>query len=108
MHQKYIFLSAWIARDICIVASRSSGKSFLMAVYIMARCLLFPNYVVALMAPDGKQSKMLFKKIEDIATHKLDSIKNRSNVFYNEVVKGPNSNGLNCKIYKIAPLYSNI
>lgn len=41
----------------------------------------------------GKQSKMLFKKIEDIATHKLDSIKNRSNVFYNEVVKGPNSSG---------------
>ena len=36
---------------------------------------------------------MLFKKIEDIATHKLDSIKNRSNVFYNEVVKGPNSSG---------------
>lgn len=51
-HQKYILLSAWIARDVCIVASRSSGKSFLMAVYIMARCLLFPNYVVALMAPD--------------------------------------------------------
>ena len=92
-HQKYILLSAWIARDVCIVASRSSGKSFLMAVYIMARCLLFPNYVVALMAPDGKQSKMLFQKIEDIATHKLESIKNRSNVFYNEVVKGPNSNG---------------
>lgn len=79
-----------------------------MAVYIMARCLLFPNYVVALMAPDGKQSKMLFQKIEDIATHKLESIKNRSNVFYNEVVKGPNSNGLNCKIYKIAPLYSDV
>jgi hypothetical protein len=83
----------WTASNVCVVASRASGKSFLIAVYIMTRCLLFPNYVVALMAPDGKQSKMLFQKLEDIATHKLDSIKNRSDVFYNEVIKGPNSTG---------------
>lgn len=36
---------------------------------------------------------MLFQKIEDIATHNLESIKNESDVFFNEVVKGPNSNG---------------
>ena len=92
-HQKYAFLSMWTAKDVCIVASRASGKSFLLAVYIMTRCLLFPNYIVAIMAPDGKQSKMLFQKIEDLATHQLSSIKNKSNVFLNEIVKGPNSNG---------------
>ena len=47
------------------------------------------------MAPSGAQSKLLFQKIEDIAKHKVDSIKNKSNVFYNEVRKGPNSDGLN-------------
>lgn len=51
-HQKYIFLSMWNAKSICILASRASGKSFIVAVYIMARCLLFPNYEVALMSPD--------------------------------------------------------
>lgn len=92
-HQKYIIDSAWAANNICIVASRSSGKSFLMAVYIMARCLLFPNYVVALMAPDGKQSKMLFQKIEDIAKHRIESVSCDSYVFWNELIQGPNSDG---------------
>ena len=51
-HQKYIFLSMWNAKSICILASRASGKSFIVALYIMARCLLYPNYKVALMSPD--------------------------------------------------------
>ena len=37
---------------------------------------------------------MLFAKIEDIAKHRIPTIKNRSDVFYNEVVKSPNSDGL--------------
>lgn len=89
----------WTASNVCIAASRSSGKSFLMAVYIMAKCLLWPSLQVAIMAPSGAQSKLLFQKIEDIAKHKVDSIKNTSNVFYNEVRKGPNSDGL-----MVAPL----
>lgn len=52
-HQKYIFLSMWNAKNICILASRASGKSFIVAIYIMARCLLYPNYKVALMSPDS-------------------------------------------------------
>ena len=42
----------WNASNICVLASRASGKSFIIALYIMARCLLFPNYSVALMSPD--------------------------------------------------------
>ena len=83
----------WTASRVCITASRSSGKSFLMAVYIMTRCLLFPNYQVAIMANSGAASKLLFQKIEELALHKIDTIKNQSDVFYNEVQKGPNSNG---------------
>ena len=59
----------------------------------MAKCLLWPSLQVAIMAPSGAQSKLLFQKIEDLAKHKVDSIKNKSNVFYNEVRKGPNSDG---------------
>ena len=51
-HQKYIFLSMWNAKSICVLASRASGKSFIVALYIMVRCLLFPNYSVALLSPD--------------------------------------------------------
>ena len=83
----------WNAKSICILASRASGKSFIVAIYIMARCLLYPNYKVALMSPDGKQSKLLFSKIEDIAKHRIPTIRNKSNVFYNEVEKGPNTDG---------------
>ena len=36
---------------------------------------------------------MLFAKIEDLAKHRIPTIKNRSDVFYNEVVKSPNSDG---------------
>lgn len=42
----------WNASNICILASRASGKSFIVALYVMARCLLFPNYSVALLSPD--------------------------------------------------------
>ena len=59
----------------------------------MTRCLLFPNYQVAIMANSGAASKLLFQKIEELALHKIDTIKNQSDVFYNEVQKGPNSNG---------------
>ena len=69
----------WNAKSICILASRASGKSFLVALYIMARCLLYPNYKVALMSPDGKQSKLLFSKIEDIAKHRIPTIRNKWN-----------------------------
>ena len=41
----------------------------------------------------GKQSKLLFGKLEDIAKHRIPTIRNKSNVFYNEVEKGPNSDG---------------
>lgn len=38
----------WTASNVCIAASRSSGKSFLMAIYIMAKCLLWPSLQVAI------------------------------------------------------------
>lgn len=41
----------------------------------------------------GKQSKLLFAKIEDIAKHRIHTIRNESDVFYNEVKKGPNTDG---------------
>lgn len=47
-HQKLIFLNMWTASNVCIAASRSSGKSFLMAIYIMAKCLLWPSLQVAI------------------------------------------------------------
>ena len=96
----------WVAQNVCIVASRASGKSFLLAVYIMLRCLLFPNYTVAVMAPDGKQSKMVLDKLWDIATHKLSTIKNKSNVFVNETIKGPNSDGLHKGDFYYIELYN--
>ena len=101
-HQKYIFLSIWNSQSSCILASRASGKSFIIAVYIMARCLLFPNYEVALLSPDGKQSKLLLGKVEDLAKHRITTLKNKSNVFFNEVVKSPNSDGFHHSDFDIS------
>lgn len=105
-HQKYIFLSMWNAQSICILASRASGKSFIVAVYVMTRCLLFPNYEVALMSPDGKQSKLLLGKVEDLAKHRIPTIKNKSNVFFNEVKKSPNSDGFHHGDFDYLQLYN--
>lgn len=105
-HQKYIFLSIWNSQSSCILASRASGKSFIIAVYIMARCLLFPNYEVALLSPDGKQSKLLLGKVEDLAKHRITTLKNKSNVFFNEVVKSPNSDGFHHSDFDYLTLYN--
>ena len=72
----------------------------------MARCLLFPNYEVALLSPDGKQSKLLLGKVEDLAKHRITTLKNKSNVFFNEVVKSPNSDGFHHSDFDYLTLYN--
>jgi hypothetical protein len=86
-HQKYILMSMWNASTVCILASRASGKSFLLAPYIQARSILYPNYNTCILAPTGGQAKLLFAKIENLAKHKIGSIKNSSDVFLNEIIK---------------------
>lgn len=86
-HQKYIFLNAWVANVSVVLASRSSGKSYLATPFIMARSLLFPNHSTYLLAPSGQQSQMLFQKMEDLAKGQIASALGVTTFFLDECVK---------------------
>jgi len=113
-HQKYILLSMWNASTICILASRASGKSFLLSPYMMARSILFPNYTTVILAPTGKQAKLLFSKMEDLAKHQIQSVANNSDVFANEIVKNSsdtdgflhNYDSYSCELFNGSTVYT--
>lgn len=86
-HQKYVILSTWCARSAVWLMSRSSGKSFLSAPYVMARSVLIPSHSTFIMAPTGKQSKTTFLKIKDLALNNMQTAAGLTEVFREEVVR---------------------
>ena len=86
-YQKYVFLNTWVSEHAVWVMSRNAGKSFLGALYMMTRAILFPNCKIYIMGHTGYQAKDTFTKIEDIAKKKIPSINNPNDIFYNELVK---------------------
>ena len=55
-YQKWLVLNTWTAEKAVWVCSRNAGKSFLMAVYMMARALLFPKFYIYIMSNTSAQS----------------------------------------------------
>lgn len=86
-HQKYILLSTWRASFAVWVMSRSSGKSFLSAPYLMARSMLIPNHNAYILNVTGNQSQETFSKIEDLAMGQIASVTGTTKVFLGELVK---------------------
>lgn len=91
-YQKWVFLNTWSSQHAVWVCSRNAGKSFLGALYIMTRSVLFPNFMTYIMSNTSQQAKETFKKMEDIAKKNVSSILGSSDVFLNEIVK-TNANG---------------
>ena len=83
--QKVIIMNSWCAESVVWLASRNSGKTFLGAVYMMTRALLFPYYKINLLNVSARQSQDTFIKMEDIAKKRIASLVNTSDVFVNEV-----------------------
>lgn len=92
--QAYVLQMTWNSNYNIWLASRNLGKSFLGAVYIILRALLYENGSIYIIGVTGATSKETFTKIEDLMLGRVNSIKSKSKVAYGEVVK-PNasSNG---------------
>lgn len=85
--QKWIINSSWTKSTVCLVCSRNTGKSFLAALYIMARAILFPGSKIWIMSATAAQAQDTFKKLEDLAKNNIQSVKGGQNIFSNEVIK---------------------
>lgn len=90
--QKWMLQESWNKPMVLWACSRSAGKSFLGAIIIILKAMLFENQSIYIAAPVGEQSKELFTKIEEIVlgigktASSIDSLKD---ITMNEVVKSP-------------------
>ena len=85
--QAYLMQMAWTTPQVMICASRAYGKSFWIVLFAMAKQMLsvFPwNCYIA--SGSSQQSATTFKKLEDIANDRINSLINSSGyIFKNEV-----------------------
>jgi len=90
--QKWILQESWNKPMVLWACSRSAGKSFLGAIIIILKAVLYENQSIYIAAPVGEQSKELFTKIEEIVlgigktASSIDSLKD---IVMIEVVKSP-------------------
>ena len=69
--QRIIFRDMWFKNYIIVVACRGLGKSFLQALLAVLRALLYPGHRVGLIGSSYRQSKVMFREVEDMY-HKSD------------------------------------
>jgi len=90
-YQKWCFMETWTKPFACWVNCRGAGKTTLAAVYLQAKMLLIPNYIVYVSTNSAQQSIETFKKLEDIALQRIPSFKSATDIFAQEVEKSANS-----------------
>lgn len=96
--QAYLFQMAWITPRVIILASRGYGKSLWIDLFIMAKQMLASEpWTCAIAAGSSDQSNTTFKKLEDIANDRIDSmIGSNGKIFKDEiVVHAANGDGFN-------------
>ena len=90
--QKYILQSSWNAPHVLWCCSRNFGKSFLGAILIILKALLYENQAIYIVSSVGEQSKETFTKIEEIVTRvgkTSASIRSLKDIVEKETVKTP-------------------
>lgn len=87
--QKYILIEAWTKPYVVLCCSRNFGKSFLGAVLMILKFLLFENQQIYIISSVGSQSQETFMKIEKIAKQRIESTKSLKDIFANEVITSP-------------------
>lgn len=91
--QQYIIANTW-NRDFALwVVCRNGGKSALLAIYTMAKSLLFPFHSTYFLGNTGEQAKDTFKKIEKLTKREIESFKDATDIFYGELKKSNNGDG---------------
>lgn len=92
--QKYLLLESWNKPYSVWACSRNFGKTFIGAIFMMLKFLLFENQKIYIISSVGSQSQECFKKIEDIAKQRINSIKSLKDIFSGElVVSSANTDG---------------
>lgn len=87
--QKYILQESWTKPYVLWCCSRNFGKSFLGAIFMILKFLLFENQQIYIISSVGSQSQETFMKIEKIAKQRIESTKSLKDIFRNEVVTSP-------------------
>lgn len=78
---------SWVTPFNVWCQSRGSGKTTMLAPFVMAKTNLIPNFQAYIMAGVGSQAQETFLKIEKIAKKEISSFTGLTDIFYNETVK---------------------
>lgn len=89
--QKYILIESWTKPYVVWCCSRNFGKSFLGAILMILKFLLYENQQIYIISSVGSQSQETFMKIERIAQQRIESTKSLKDVFSQEVVTNGNN-----------------
>jgi hypothetical protein len=90
--QKWVLQESWNRPFVCIAASRNYGKSFLGAIMMILRAMLYENQKIYIVSSVGSQSQETFNKIEEIILRRgktSDSIPSLKDIAMMETVKSP-------------------
>lgn len=92
--QKWILQEMWNKNYVVLCCSRNFGKSFIGAVFLLLKAMLYPNCAIYIVSSTGQQSKELFNKIEEIVTRigkTAASIQSLKDIAQEETVKNLNN-----------------
>lgn len=95
--QAWMLMMSWNTPHVLWCCSRNFGKSFIGAIFILLKALLYENQAIYIVSSVGEQSKELFTKIEEIVRRigkTSASIKSLEDIAEKEVVtSGTNKTG---------------
>ena len=92
--QKYILQQSWNKPHVLWCCSRNFGKSFLGAIFMILKALLYENQAIYIVSSVGDQSKETFSKIEEIILRigkTAASIRSLKDIAEKETVKSANN-----------------
>lgn len=92
--QKYILQQSWNKPHVLWCCSRNFGKSFLGAIFMVLKALLYENQAIYIVSSVGDQSKETFTKIEEIVLRigkTSASIRSLKDIVEKETVKSANN-----------------
>ena len=92
--QKYILQQSWNKPHVLCCCSRNFGKSFLGAIFMILKAILYENQAIYIVSSVGNQSKETFSKIEEIVLRigkTAASIRSLKDIVEKETRKTPNN-----------------
>lgn len=92
-YQLYAFEESWTKSNVAWLMCRGAGKTVVVALYLMTRLVLIPDYKVYISTTKQEQAIEAFMKIEDIAMNRLPSFKGLTDIFRHELDCGKNGAG---------------